>query len=359
MTITAMSNRPVAWIHLDAIQHNFDLARRCAPTSKRVAMVKANAYGHGIALLAAHLQDVDAWGVARVCEAEELRGLQATQPIVVFHGFNDAAELDRCRQLDLLPVVHSEYQLELLREQGQQDLPIWLKLDSGMHRLGFTPARFTAILAASEFAVTCILSHLANADQPDHPHNATQLARLDAVLAQHDLVCSMANSGAILSLPASHHDWVRPGIMLYGCPPGKAPVAELQTTMTLTAPVLTIKDIPPGEAIGYGGIWQSRTRARIAVVGIGYADGYPRELPAGVPVYIKGRTWPIVGRVSMDTLMVDVTSPDDGIEVDAGDTVELWGEHLPIQQVAEQIGTIGYTLMSRLTGRVTRKAAVS
>jgi alanine racemase len=360
MTTTRMSNTPVASIHLDAIQHNLNLAKRLAPQAKLLAMVKGNAYGHGVDELVKRLNGVDAFGVARVDEGQRIRALGVKHPIVVLQGFLDSQELAICRQSGLTPTVHSQYQLDLLVAENCTDLPIWLKLDSGMHRLGFAPKALIAVLQSRRFSPACIVSHLANADKPEHVLNQQQLDVFKQVTDGAGVPRSLANSGAILDANDTHFEWIRPGIMLYGSSPAGASLKDmspseavlraLRPAMTLTAPVLSINAIAAGEAIGYGSIWRAPTNTRVAVVGIGYADGYPREVPHDMPVLIEGQRCLIVGRVSMDTLMVDVGT----LSVQPGSLAQLWGPQLPIDEVAARLNTIGYTLMSGLTSRVRR-----
>ncbi len=346
-----MSSSPIARIHVRGIQHNLDLARACSPHSQLLAMVKGNAYGHDMLGLASRLQRVDAFGVARVDEGLQLRAQGVKQPIIVLHGFNDSQELEACRQAVLTPTVHSQHQLDLLSDQHSRDLPVWLKLDTGMHRLGFSPLAFQAIVDSGEFNVTCILSHLANAENLAHPQNSLQLELFAALTKDLGIPRSLANSGAILGWPESHYDWIRPGIMLYGSSPANTKLADLRPAMTLTAPVLSVRAVAAGETIGYGGIWRAPENTRIAVLGIGYADGYPREVPVQMPVWINGQRRPIVGRVSMDTLMVDVGD----LPIVPNERAEMWGEALPVDEVAALLGSIGYTLMSGLTARVQRE----
>lgn len=359
--ITRMSNTPLASIHLDAIQHNLNLAKRLAPQAKLLAMVKGNAYGHGVDGLVQRLSGVDGFGVARVDEGQRIRALGVKQPIVVLQGFLDRQELSICRQSRLTPTVHAQYQLDLLLAENCTDLSIWLKLDSGMHRLGFAPADLTAILQSRRFNPACIISHLANADVPGHVLNSRQLAVFKQVTDDAGVARSLANSGAILDVNRQHFEWIRPGIMLYGSSPAgvssngvssnEGVLTALRPAMTLTAPVLAINPIAAGEAIGYGSIWRAPADTRVAVVGIGYADGYPREVPEDMPVLIEGQRCPIVGRVSMDTLMVDVGA----MPVQPTSRAQLWGPKLSVDEVAARLNTIGYTLMSGLTSRVRRE----
>lgn len=364
--ITRMSNTPLASIHLDAIQHNLNLAKSLAPKAKLLAMVKGNAYGHGVDGLLQGLEGVDAFGVARVNEGQNIRALGLKHPIVVLQGFLDSQELSICRQLGLTPAVHAQYQLDMLVAENCTDLPIWLKLDSGMHRLGFAPIDLTAVLQSHRFNPICVVSHLANADVTGHISNVRQRSVFKQVTANVSVARSLANSGAIMDANEEYFDWIRPGIMLYGSSPtgsfskghsskdassmGVA-IPVLRAAMTLTAPVLAVNPVAAGEAIGYGSIWQAPTDTRIAVVGIGYADGYPREVPDDMPVLIEGQRCPIVGRVSMDTLMVNVGT----LPVQPASRAQLWGPQLPVDEVAALLNTIGYTLMSGLTNRVRRE----
>ena len=346
-----LPNAPVASIDVQAIQHNLNLARACAPASKVLAMVKANAYGHGVAGLAGRLQGIDGYGVARVEEGLQLRALGVAKPIVVLQGFIDGAELDACVAAELTPALHSDYQLRLLESHNAATLPVWLKVDTGMHRLGFAPPTLPALLANGRLNVACIVTHLANAGEPQHNQNQRQLDSFLQLTANTHLPRSMANSGAILALPMSHFEWIRPGIMLYGSSPGDQPDPNLRSAMTLTAPVIAVKSLVAGQAIGYGGSWTAPGPTRVAIVGIGYADGYPREIPAQMPVWVAGRRCPIVGRVSMDSIMVELGQ----LDVEPPARVELWGKNLPVDEVAQLLGSIGYTLMSRLTSRVQRE----
>lgn len=346
-----MRNRPVARIHLPAIRANLELARRLAPSSKVMAIVKGNAYGHGALEVCRFLSDVDAFCVARVAEGQALRAGGVDRTILVLEGFIDRSELEICRIDRLTPVLHSRYQTDLLKASPHTEMPVWVKVDTGMHRLGFSVEEFRAgMTSGAELNVVGVMSHLANADDPVNPENRDQLEIFTEVTHDLDVELSIANSGAIMNLPRSHFDWIRPGIMLYGGAPGTAPDERLRPAMTLLAPVLSVNEIEAGESIGYGSTWVAERPTRIAIIGIGYADGYPREMPAGTPVLVAGQRRAIVGRISMDLTFVELDPLD---EVEPGDPVVLWGEGLPIDEVAARYGTIGYTLMSGLTGRLT------
>ena len=344
-----LSNTPIASIHLKAIQQNLHLARLHKPDSKVMAVVKANAYGHGAIEVCKALSEADAFAVARVNEALELRAGGITKPITVLEGFTDAREYALCIEHNLISVVHSEYQLAYLL-----DLPIWLKVNSGMSRLGFTYAELTRCrLRLKQSNILGIMSHLANADSKNHPGNINQIAAFEAAkkLLNLKVPSSIANSSAIMGLSSIDYGWIRPGIMLYGSLGGAVPDARLQAAMTLTAPVIRINTLPKGDAIGYGSSWAAQRDCRVAVVGLGYADGYPREMPEGAPVIIGGKRRQLVGRISMDMSFVLLAHSDN---IRPGDRVEFWGKQLPIDEVANFGATIGHTLMSGLTHRVKR-----
>ncbi|MEX1236864.1 MAG: alanine racemase [Pseudomonadales bacterium] len=347
-----MANEPVAYIHLDAIRHNFSYAQSLAPKSKVMAIVKADAYGHGAARVCRALTEADAFGVARVIEAVALRESGIDKPIVVLEGFIDEEELNICRINRLTPVLHSGYQVALVKQPRHIDLGIWIKVDTGMHRLGFSVEEFrTGMMTGHSLNVVGVMSHLANADVPGHKENLAQIEVFNEVTRDLDCELSLANSGAIVHYATSHSDWIRPGIMLYGGSPTSVADSNLKPGMTLMAPVVSVNRVCAGESIGYGSNWFAPTDTRVAVVGIGYADGYPREIREGVPVVINGELRPIVGRISMDMTYVQLR---DGDDVAPGDLATLWGHGLPVDEVASWIPTISYALMSGLTGRVNR-----
>ena len=348
-----MINSPVAVVHLDAIQRNLDLAKQLSPRSKIMAIVKADAYGHGAVAVCEALTGADALGVARVSEGVALREAGIVLPILVLEGFLDLHELDVSRINRLIPVVHSQYQIDILKSSRHFEMNIWVKLDTGMHRLGFSAEEFhRGMTTGTSLGVRGVMSHLAKADRPDEPQTLDQIEVFTELTRHLDCELSIANSGAILNYPSSHFDWVRPGIMLYGSSPSGSPDERLAPAMTLMAPVLAVNTVREGEAIGYGGIWTASHDTRVAVVGLGYADGYPREMPAGTPVLVGGRRRSIVGRISMDMTFVEL---DDTDEVSPGDAIIFWGPDLSIDEVAAAAGTIGYTLLSRLTSRVERR----
>ena len=345
-----VGNSPCAIIHLDNIESNFDLVRSCAPESQTMVVVKADAYGHGVAEVCRRLCDADAFAVARVSEGIDLREAGLQHPICILEGFLDEAEQDACLEHGLIPTIHSLYQLRQLDDQ----LPAWLKVNSGMHRLGFGIKEIEALVELiKEKSFIGVMSHLANADKAEYESNKAQLSRFREIVAKLDpaLALSIANSGGILNIPESHFEWVRPGIMLYGGSPSPRSDKRLKAGMTLTAPVISINELQAGDAIGYGSLWTAKQPCRVSVVGLGYADGYPREMPEGTAVLINHQRRELIGRISMDMTFVKIEDTD---EVSPGDRVTFWGEELPVDEIANRIGTISYALMSGLTPRVKR-----
>lgn len=350
-----MQNSPIALIHLDAIRHNLELVRRLAPRSKVIAVVKADAYGHGAVPVSRALQAADTLAVARVSEGVALREADITLPILVLEGFLDLQELEVSRINRLIPVVHSQYQIDILKASRYAEMNVWLKLDTGMHRLGFSPEAFhLGMTQGISLEVRGVMSHLAMSDKPNEPDVQSQIEIFTELTRDLDCGLSIANSGAIINYPNSHFDWVRAGIMLYGALPSVKADARLMPAMTLTAPVLAIQPVQRGEYVGYGGIWTASHDTRVAVVGLGYADGYPREMPPGASVLVGGKRRAIVGRISMDMTFVELDKAD---KVAPGDPIVFWGPGLPIHEIAGAAGTISYTLLSRLTSRVERRYA--
>ena len=351
--------RPVrARIDLSALQHNLREVRRAAPHSKVMAVVKANGAGHGLLRVAAARAKADGFAVARLEEALALRKAGIRKPVTLLEGFMDEAELVEadCKRLEV--ALHSERQLaELEAACLEHPLRVWVKLDTGMHRLGFLPERLDDVfrrLQALPFVQQPpgYLSHLACADERDNPASEIQRRCFEAALGERPGARSLANSAGLLGWPAAHYDWVRPGIMLYGVSPFAevaGPGLGLRPVMTLETRVIGISEMRKGDAIGYGGSWVCPEDMRMGVAAIGYGDGYPRHAASGTPVLIGGRRVPLVGRVSMDMITLDLRGHD---AVREGDRVVLWGEGLPAEEVAAAADTIGYELLTGITGRV-------
>jgi alanine racemase len=351
----------VATIDLAAIRHNYALAKRCAPGRQAFAVVKANAYGHGLGeVVTALSEQADGFAVASLEEAADVRALQGEARILLLEGCFEAAEYQLAAQLGLDLVLHSEQQVaQLLGASLSRPLNVWLKLDSGMHRLGLDEAALRAchgrLQGAAQVGEINVLSHFACADERGHEMTERQLEAfldlLDLDFAQR----SLANSAAILTIPAAHMDWLRPGIMLYGATPfAELSAAELglKPAMTLSAQLIAIRQVAVGDSVGYGGAWRAQRQSRIGTVSCGYADGYPRHAPSGTPLLVRGQRVALAGRVSMDMLTVDLT---DLPAAQVGDEVQLWGAQLPVDEVARAAGTIGYELLTKVTRRVPRR----
>lgn len=345
-----------ATVDAAALRHNLARVRALAPHSRVVAAIKADAYGHGAAHAALALSDADAFAVATVEEALQLRWSGVRHPIIVLSAAWRAEDFAACAEHGLEPVVHDAAQLELLRDWRGPDLAVWFKLDTGMNRLGFpaesAPDLLRRLGDCGRVSLAGWLTHLACADEPGNPATAEQIRRFRAALADLPGRRSIANSAGVVAHPDSHADDVRPGIMLYGASPlvdRSGPELDLQPAMTLSAPMIACRRVRAGEPVGYGATWHAPEDMRVGAIAIGYGDGYPRHLPSGTPVLLRGRRVPLVGRVSMDLINVDLRGVP---EAEVGDTAVLWGEGLPADEIARAANTIAYELFCRLTGRV-------
>ncbi len=347
-----------AEVDLNAIRHNYRLAKAQSPQSKAVAVVKANAYGHGAVRVAQALAaEADAFGVACIEEALELRQAGISQPIWLLEGIFAADELALVEQHQLSMAVHCPEQLSwILAYDFSQPVDMWLKLDSGMHRLGFDPhsyrQAFQALQASGKARVLGKMTHFARADELDHDYTRKQIERFMQVCEGLPGPVSLANSPGTLGWPAAHGDWLRPGLMLYGISPFEVahPRADqLKPAMRLVSELIAVRELGVGEPVGYGGRFVTDKPMRIGVVALGYGDGYPRQAKDGTPVLVNGCLTRLVGRVSMDMLTVDLT---DLNEAKVGDEVVLWGEQLRTNQVAPYCDTIPYELVTKLTRRV-------
>lgn len=335
-----------------AIRHNVQRVRDYAPNTKILAMIKSNAYGHGLLEVAQCLEGVDAFGVARLSEAVTLREAGFQKAILLVAGVLNAKELELAIEHRLWLTVHSDYQLSLL-EKTQCHLPIWLKVDTGMGRLGFLPDDFSkAYVRASALTDTLVVfSHLANASNPTSSSNEMQLSRFLALTKDLNVTRSLANSAAIVSLPSTHFDWVRPGIMLYGASPMEGVPAsdfDLKPAMQLEAKVIALKTLEAGSEVGYGAIYTCSKRTKMAVIGIGYGDGVARVLDGSACVKFRETLCPIIGRVSMDMITIDVSD----VSIEVGDSVEILGPGLAPEVMADAAGTITYEVFSHLSPRL-------
>ncbi|HEC29754.1 MAG TPA: alanine racemase [Gammaproteobacteria bacterium] len=349
--------RARARINLNALKHNLQQVRQLAPDSRVMSVIKANAYGHGLLKVAGALGESDAFAVASIEEALQLRKAAVTKRIVILQGVIDRDELILAAENNLDMVVHCEEQLRLLNEvELTGGVDVWLKVDTGMHRLGIHPARVAPVYAGLEQSANVtnirLMSHFANADNPDDGLTARQLQILSETAGDIKAEKTIANSAGICVLPDCNLDWVRPGIMLYGINPfqyGRQCSCVLQPAMTVSSRFIAINNTGKGESVGYGGTWTCPKDMSVGVVAIGYGDGYPRHARTGTPVLVNGQRLPLVGRVSMDMICVDLS---DCPQARVGDEVVLWGDGLPVEEVAECAGTIGYELVCKLTERV-------
>lgn len=348
---------PIATIDSGALRNNLRVARRLAPRSRVLAVVKADAYGHGIVHTAKTLVDADAFGVARLSEALTLRAASVAHPIVLLEGVTTAEELAAAAQHRCDVVVHSFEQIEML-EQAPAGLSIcaWLKLDTGMSRLGFRMEDFDRARhrtsACRAVKAVRVMTHLAAAEEPHSATTQRQIETFQMVAGALPWEKSIVNSAGLIGRPDAHADWVRPGLMLYGMSPlGEESARDLglQPAMTLSAPLIAVRSVKRGEAVGYNGLWRAERDTRIGIAAIGYGDGYPRTMGAGAPVLVEGRASTIVGRVSMDMTAVDLSHLDDA---KVGSEVVLWGRGLPAERVAAYADTIAYELVCRVNERV-------
>jgi alanine racemase len=348
-----------ATIDTGALRHNLSIVREWAPKSRVMAVIKANAYGHGLVAVARALESADAFAVARVGEGLALRAAGITTPTVLLEGVFDSEQIDAAAAANFELVVHTAEQIELLRAAAPgARFKVWLKLDTGMNRLGFKGSAFGAAHAALSALNTVqspvnLFTHLASADAPDESITADQLARFDAATRTLPGERSIANSAGMLSFSEAQADWVRPGLLLYGVSPIEGAIGAdygLEAVMTLQAQVIALKDLSVGERVGYGGHWTASRPTRLAVAAVGYGDGYPRSLGAGTPVLVNGERAVLAGRVSMDMIGIDVT--DLPRPPAMGDPVVLWGEGLPVEEIAVWADTIPYELLCGISQRV-------
>lgn len=348
----------IAHIDLAALTHNLRRVRELAPQSRVIGVVKANGYGHGAARILPALTDADALGVACIEEALALRSAGARQPILLMAGVFTADELALCAEHHFEIAVRDEESLRLLeRARLVRPLKVWLKLDTGMHRLGVAPAVARGLVDRLRACPAVdgelgVMSHLASADDIKSDLTTRQLTAFQSAVAGLPVRRSLANSAGVVAWSGSHYDWVRPGIMLYGCSPLLGRTGEeigLKPVMTLTTRLITAKTVAAGESIGYGGTYTCPQATRIGIAAIGYGDGYPRHAPTGTPVLVNGRPSRTLGRVTMDMLSVDLTDHPDA---QVGDPVTLWGNGLPAETIATAAQTIAYEILCNVAERV-------
>ncbi len=346
-----------ATIHLDALRHNLKRVRALAPQSRIMAVVKADGYGHGLERVAQALAGADAFGVATLADAERIRRAGMRHRIVLLSGFDEPADLALVRDWQVDCVLHHESQLRLLeRTPALTPMALWVKLDTGMHRLGFAPEQahqiYQRLRALSAVGELRWMTHFACADERDRDETHAQMARFASAVADLPGERSLANSAALQAFPSSHADWVRPGGMLYGLSTFANQTGSdlgLKPVMSLSTRLISVQSLAAGERIGYGGTFVCPHAMRVGIAAVGYGDGYPRHAASGTPVRIDGQPAQVVGRVSMDLLAIDLSSAPAAA---VGSEVLLWGGELPVEQVAAAAGTIGYELVCGVTRRV-------
>ncbi|MDW4576304.1 catabolic alanine racemase DadX [Atlantibacter hermannii] len=351
-----MARPIVARLDLQALRQNLQVVRAAAPHSRVWSVVKANAYGHGLDRVWSSLSTTDGFAMLNIEEAILLRERGWKGPILMLEGFFHADELALFDQYRLTTSLHSNWQVKVLANAKlNAPIDVYLKINSGMNRLGFAPDRVQTVWqqlrGLKNVGRLTLMAHFADAEQPEGI--AGPMARIEQAAEGLDCPRSLANSAATLWHQEAHYDWVRPGIVLYGASPSgewrDVATSGLKPVMTLNSEIIGIQNLKAGDTVGYGSLYKASGEQRIGIVACGYADGYPRQAPTGTPVMVEGVRTQTVGRVSMDMLAVDLTPcPQAGI----GSSVELWGDNIKIDDVAAPSGTVGYELMCALAPRV-------
>nr|VFK36710.1 MAG: alanine racemase [Candidatus Kentron sp. SD]VFK40262.1 MAG: alanine racemase [Candidatus Kentron sp. SD] len=349
----------IAHIDLGALRHNLNRIQKLSPDTRILAVIKAGGYGHGISRVASALSRADGFAVTNLEEAFILRDAGFEKRIVALEGFFSPAELDIFRERGIDTVVHRESQVDILERAGPGPMvSTWLKVDTGMHRLGVAPAHLGDIQrrlrdCPNVVSPILLMSHLANADDWRNIGAQVQIRYFLSIASDFGERISIANSAAILAWPEARRGWVRPGILLYGISPfpmGKTGMElGFLPAMTLSTSLIAVNRIPKGQTVGYGGSWTCPEDMRVGVAAIGYGDGYPRHALSGCPVLVNGKRVPLIGRVSMDMITLDLrTQPEARI----GDPVVAWGKGLPVEEIARMSETIAYELICGVTRRV-------
>ncbi|CAH0990239.1 Alanine racemase [Sinobacterium norvegicum] len=356
-----MARPTKALINISALQHNYRLAQTLSGAGQAMPIIKANAYGHGAVLVARALSKLaPAFGVACIEEALELRQAGIKQPILLLEGCFTADEIAVAVEHNFWLMIDNQLQLDsILTCNIATPVTVWLKVDTGMHRLGFDADEVESVYrqACSSNNVAediIVATHFACADDLSSEATVEQIAVFNSATANITAAKSLANSPGLLGWPEARAEWNRSGFMLYGNSPFSQPQVngdQLKPVMSLQSAIISLRTVDSGESVGYAASWTAQRQSRVATIAIGYGDGYPRKAPSGTPVYINGQRVPLIGRVSMDMITVDVT---DLAEVAIGDTVELWGEHISANEVAGFADTIGYEVMTRMPLRVPR-----
>lgn len=353
------SRKTFAIINLPALVSNYKYLAQLAPQSETIAVIKANAYGHGAIEIAKSLSThVPAFAVAFIDEALMLREAGITLPILILEGAFSQEDFSIALSHNLWLMLHNTDQINWLKNQSQPYTEkLWLKVDTGMNRLGIRPNDVNSILnsfSKEQLQNLVLCTHFSNADELDNSKTLLQIKKLDQVNLLSQCKKSLANSAGIINWPESHSNYNRPGIALYGTTSlsSNKATSKLAPVMTLQSTIIGIRKLGIGESVGYGETWQAQHPCVIATVAIGYGDGYPRNATAGTPVFINGQFASIAGRVSMDMITIDVTNIN---QVKLGDIVELWGDNLAVETVAKHLNTINYELLTRVSARVPKK----
>lgn len=337
-------------LDLAALRHNVKRIRNIAPQSKILAMVKANAYGHGLVSIAKALTDVEGFGVSCSEEALYLRQAGLTQRIVLMEGLFSKDEIPLLTDHELDTVIHDWNQLNLLSEHRlPHPINVWLKINTGMNRLGFSPDDFSKVLQKLDccpwLKIMCVMTHFSSADKSEDITTQSQIKLFEHTIKKYSFPTSLANSAAILAHPNTHADWLRPGLMLYGVSPfadSSAAKFSLKPVMTLKSEIISIHALESGDRVGYGGTWMAPKPLRVGIVAIGYGDGYPHRAESGTPILVNDKLCELIGQVSMDMLTVNLSNQPDA---KLGDPVVLWGTGLPIEQVAESTSSFRFELL--------------
>lgn len=352
-----MSRPTRALINTQALSDNLETIRGLTGDARIMAVIKANGYGHGIVQVAHALRVADAFGVARIDEARALRKAGIKKPVIMLEGFQDAEELKAVEELSLDAVLHHGNQLALLEDHEGRPVRCWLKLDSGMHRLGFPLGQLQGVLGRLEqldsvSKPVILMTHLACADDRHDPMTKHQIHAFLQAIEGLDNEKSVANSAGLLAFPESCLDWARPGIMLYGISPFPDDTGldhGLKPAMTLESTLIAINQLKKDESVGYGATWRAPEDMLAGVAAIGYGDGYPRHARSGTPVLVNGQRCSIIGRVSMDMVSIDLRN---AVDANVGDRVVLWGEGLAVEEIARCADMIPYELVCGVTPRV-------
>ena len=338
-------------IDIEALKHNFLRIKELAPHSKVMAIIKADAYGHGIVRVAKTLSNADAFGVACLEEAEQLRASSIKTPIILLEGPYKPNDISSIIKLNLDVVIHSKYQLEILEKTKiEGKIKVWLKIDTGMHRLGFpyndTEKVLKRLISCKNVDSTPILmTHLATANEKNHDLTKKQLDSFKHASKIMQIERTVANSAAVINLPETHLDWIRPGLMLYGVSPLVDSFGHdhgLKSVMTLESEIISIQSLSKGESVGYGATWRCPENMPVGIIAAGYGDGFPRHAKSGTPTLVNNVRCPLIGRSSMDMLTIDLRNQPNA---KIGDRVVLWGQSLPIEEIAAYADTIPYELL--------------